>query len=158
MSILGDGNTIKRVHMGDPGLYLYGHDNYVERVNVVSTTKRAIFFSGRRSQLRHARLACTPGAMSPCLTVDGGEHKIHDVVITGGYIGIFVYDKDIGEGNYISKVKSTDAFRFDAVDDNGDCDHNVWKRNTFSTADPPCLLGTAGQAYLDVGLTEDGLE
>jgi len=66
----------------------------------------------------------------------------HNVFLVGGSILNTGAGIEIGLGdtmNVVFGIEAQSNTTYDAIDGNGDCTHNTWTQNTFTTTNPTCI-------------------
>ena len=138
--VLSDGNVVRRVTIPfarNAGMDVEGDGNWLHALTIRGTDTgmmiRGAFNLITRNVVGESYLG---------YQVDGHANRLLEnraTAITD--VGYIVN----GTGNWLVRNTAADA-GLDAADTHGDCTHNRWIGNTFTTAAPACILAPFGRA------------
>jgi len=167
MSILLEGtgrHTVWNVTspLVDGNILVTSDHNLLINVSAESVYNPAFAILGHHNRLTHTTARCPFVVFDGCLHVSGNANELLDTLVTveEGSPSEHAAIRIAGDQNRLSlnRVTNVDgpaievtgqknALRFntaqgnpvDLRDTNGDCTHNIWKDNIFTTSDPACI-------------------
>jgi hypothetical protein len=150
----------------DSNIIVTSDHNWLINVRAESGTNPAVNISGDHNRLVDSMAHCPSIAFGGCISVSGDKNHLignsvsvdEDLIFPGGFGvgGIRVTGDDnrlrlnhvtnregvaivvVGNGNDI-RFNTAQGGTLDLQDTNGDCTHNTWKFNIFTTSDPACI-------------------
>lgn len=150
------GNVIEGV--GDSGIVVSTDANTI-RANRVAGWFYNVLVSGDNNLISGNQLGLlgpSCGCVGVWLHEQADRNVVRDNEVTETQFGFLVEQGTFGNLLTGNTATAADPLALDAFDRSGDCIDNTWARNTFTTADPGCILagpGPVAQALLSRGPT-----